>query len=130
MLPANTFKDQVAIVTGGGSGIGKVIAHTLGSMGAKIVIASRKQEVLDAAISEFKGKGIDACAFATDIRNPEQVDALLGSTLKQFGRADILINNAAGNFLVPAEDLTPNGFKTVVDIVLNGTFNCSRALGK
>jgi NAD(P)-dependent dehydrogenase (short-subunit alcohol dehydrogenase family) len=127
MLPTNSLADQVAIVTGGGTGIGKVIARALGSLGAKVVIASRKQPVLAEAAAELAKQGISAQAVPTDVRIPEQVDALVAQTLARFGRLDILVNNAAGNFIVAAEGLSPNGFRTVVDIVLNGTFNCSRA---
>jgi NAD(P)-dependent dehydrogenase (short-subunit alcohol dehydrogenase family) len=130
MLPAGTLKDKVAIVTGGGTGIGKVIASTLGSLGAKVVIASRKQQTLEAAVAALQGLGIAAHSIPTDVRVGEQVDALVAGTVAKFGRLDILINNAAGNFISPAEDLSPNGFRTVVDIVLNGTFLCSRAAGR
>ncbi len=130
MLPNDSFKDQVAIVTGGGTGIGKVIAATLGALGAKVVIASRKQPILAEAVAELATRGITAHAIATDIRAADQVDALVAGTLEKFGRLDVVVNNAAGNFIVAAEELSPNGFRTVVDIVLNGTFNCSRAAAR
>src|SRR5262249_37026230 len=130
MLPRDTFKDQVAIVTGVGTGIGKVIAKTLGNLGAKVVIASRKQPVLTPGVAERGSSGIPVQAVPTDSRVPEQVAALIEGTLETFGRLDVLINNAAGNFIVPAEQLSANGFRTVLDIVLNGTFNCSRAAAK
>jgi len=130
MLPSDLFKEQVAIVTGGGTGIGKVIAATLGVLGAKVVIASRKQPVLDEAVAELAARGVTAHAIATDVRIPDQVDALISRTVEKFGRLDVLINNAAGNFIVASEELSPNGFRTVVDIVLNGTFNCSRAAAR
>jgi NAD(P)-dependent dehydrogenase (short-subunit alcohol dehydrogenase family) len=130
MLPKDVFSGHVAIVTGGGTGIGKAISHSLGMLGAKVVIASRKQDVLDAAVAELSTHGVSAHAVATDVRVPEQVDALIESTVRKFGGLDILVNNAAGNFISPAEDLSPNGFRTVVDIVLNGTFLCSRAAAR
>src|SRR5712692_8569049 len=99
MLPKDTFRDQVAIVTGGGTGIGKAIARTLGSLGARVVIASRKEPVLLEAVSQLASDGITAHAIPTDIRLPEQVDALISRTLDKFGRLDVLINNAAGNFI-------------------------------
>jgi len=130
MLPAGTLKDKVAIITGGGTGIGKVIASTLGSLGAKVVIASRKKQTLESAVATLQALGIEAHSVPTDVRIAEQVDALVARTVARFGRLDILVNNAAGNFISPAEDLSPNGFRTVVDIVLNGTFLCSRAAGR
>jgi NAD(P)-dependent dehydrogenase (short-subunit alcohol dehydrogenase family) len=130
MLPPDALKDQVAIVTGGGTGIGKVIARTLGKLGAKVVLASRKRDVLDAAAAELAAAGITAHVLPTDIRDPAQVDALVDGTVKHFGRLDVLINNAAGNFVCAAEELSPNGFRTVVDIVLNGTFYCTRAAAR
>jgi len=130
MLPRDTFQEQVAVVTGGGTGIGKVIAHALGAAGAKVVIGSRKKDVLDKAVAELEAAGIAARAIAVDVRDPAQVDALLQGTLDAFGRLDVLINNAAGNFVCQAEELSPNGFRSVVDIVLNGTFLCSRAAAR
>jgi NAD(P)-dependent dehydrogenase (short-subunit alcohol dehydrogenase family) len=130
MFPRDTFQDQVAIVTGGGTGIGKVIARTLAMAGAKVVIASRKKEVLDQAVAGFTSEGLTVSAIPTDIRDPAQVDALVAGTLAAYGRVDVLVNNAAGNFVVQAEELSPNGFRSVVDIVLNGTFFCSRAAGR
>jgi NAD(P)-dependent dehydrogenase (short-subunit alcohol dehydrogenase family) len=130
MLPRDTFQGQVAIVTGGGTGIGKVIARTLAMAGAKVVIASRKKDVLDQAVAGFTAEGLTASAIPTDIRDPAQVDALVAGTLAAYGRLDVLVNNAAGNFVVQAEELSPNGFRSVVDIVLNGTFLCSRAAGR
>src|ERR1700694_1348677 len=130
MLPSNCLNEQVAIVTGGGNGIGQGIARTLGSLGAKVVIASRKQPVLAEAAVELTKEGIQAHVAPTDVRVPEQVDALVAATLEKFGRLDILVNNAAGNFVAAAEELSPNGFRTVVDIVLNGTFNCCRTVAR
>jgi NAD(P)-dependent dehydrogenase (short-subunit alcohol dehydrogenase family) len=130
MLPQDTLAGQVAIVTGGGTGIGKVIARTLGLLGAKVVIASRKADVLEAAARELAGQGVASKDVPTDVRQPDQVDRLIERTLEAFGRLDILVNNAAGNFVTPAEELSPNGFRSVVDIVLNGSFFCSRAAGR
>jgi NAD(P)-dependent dehydrogenase (short-subunit alcohol dehydrogenase family) len=130
MLSKDALSGQVAIVTGGGTGIGKVIARTLGSAGARVVIASRKADVLDAAAGELSAGGLSVRPAPTDVRQPDQVDRLIQGTLDAFGRLDLLVNNAAGNFISPAEELSPNGFRTVVDIVLNGTFFCSRAAAR
>jgi NAD(P)-dependent dehydrogenase (short-subunit alcohol dehydrogenase family) len=103
----------------------------LGLLGAKVVIASRKVAVLDAAVAELEKSGIVATRVIIDVRIPEQVDSLIEQTLKNFGHLDILISTTLrGNFTVPAEELTPNGFRAVVDIVLNGTFHCSRAAAR
>jgi len=130
MFEANLFKDQVAVITGGGTGIGLAIAKRLGSLGAKIVIASRNAENLEGGDASLREAGVDALIVQLDVRNPEQVDEMVVRTVKHFGSLDILINNAAGNFVCRAEDLTPNGWNSVIGIVLNGTFYCSRAVGQ
>src|SRR4051812_23925357 len=130
MFEAGLFKDQVAVITGGGTGIGLAIARRLGSLGARIAIASRKAEHLEAGCAALSEAGIDALAVQLDVRNPEQVDEMVVRTVKHFGGLDILVNNAAGNFICRAEDLSPNGWNAVIDIVLNGTFYCSRAFGQ
>jgi NAD(P)-dependent dehydrogenase (short-subunit alcohol dehydrogenase family) len=124
------LKDQVAIVTGGGTGIGLAIAKRLASLGARVVIASRSQEHLDAGAAALGGDGRHALTVAVDVRQPDAVDRLVDRTLEAFGRIDILINNAAGNFICRAEDLSPNGWNAVVAIVLNGSFYCARAVGR
>lgn len=128
MLPAGTFKDRVAIVTGGGTGIGKTIAGELARLGARVVVASRKQEHLDQAVRAIEAGGGRALAVPTDIRQPDQVDRMVEAARKAFGRIDLLINNAAGNFVVPSAALSVNGWNAVIGIVLNGTFYCTRAV--
>lgn len=130
MLPAGSFQDRVIIVTGGGTGLGKGMAVELARLGGKVVLASRKEDVIGAAVTDIRDQGGDAFGVVTDIRDPAQVDNLVARTLEHYGRVDGLINNAAGNFVVPAEDLSINGWNTVINIVLNGTFYCSRAVGK
>src|SRR5215831_7693158 len=130
MFAPNLFADQVAVVTGGGTGIGLAIARRLGSLGARIAIASRDAKHLEAGCAALSESGIDALVVQLDVRNPEQVDEMVVRTVKHFGSLDILINNAAGNFVCRAEDLTPNGWNSVIAIVLNGTFYCSRAVGQ
>lgn len=124
------FQGQVAIVTGGSTGLGKAIAETLGRQGASVVIASRNPENLAGAQSDLLAKGIKVITVQTDVRIPEQVDNLVEKTLHAYGRIDLLVNNAAGNFAVPSENLTVNGWNAVVGIVLNGTWFCSSAVGK
>jgi NAD(P)-dependent dehydrogenase (short-subunit alcohol dehydrogenase family) len=130
MFVPDLLKDQVAIVTGGGTGIGLAIARRLGELGAKIAIGSRNSANLESGTAELRHAGLDPLAIQIDVRNPEQVDEMVTRMVKHFGRIDILINNAAGNFISRAEDLSPNGWNAVVGIVLNGTFYCSRAVGR
>jgi len=130
MFEHNLLKDQVAVVTGGGTGIGLAIARRLGALGANVAIASRNAEHLEAGCAALRETGVDALAVQLDVRNPEQVDEMVVRTVKHFGSLDILVNNAAGNFICRAEDLSPNGWNTVIGIVLNGTFYCSRAVGQ
>jgi peroxisomal 2,4-dienoyl-CoA reductase len=121
------LKGRVALITGGATGIGKEIARTLGKHGAKIVITSRKQENLDAARQEFEKEGIKCLAMSSDVRNPEAVEKVIAATIKEFGGLNIVINCAAGMFPAPIEKLSYNGFKTVVDIDLLGTYNVTKA---
>ncbi len=130
MTDATALRDQVAIVTGGGTGIGLAIASRLGELGARIVIASRSSENLERGSAELRRAGLDPLAVQVDVRNPEQVDEMVVRTVRHFGRIDILVNNAAGNFICRSEDLSPNGWNAVIGIVLNGSFYCSRAVGR
>jgi NAD(P)-dependent dehydrogenase (short-subunit alcohol dehydrogenase family) len=130
MFEANLFKDQVAVITGGGTGIGLAIAKRLGALGARIAIASRNAEHLEQGCNALREIGIDPLAVQLDVRNPEQVDEMVLRTVKHFGGLDLLVNNAAGNFVCRAEELSPNGWNAVIGIVLNGTFYCSRAVGQ
>lgn len=129
MLPAKSLEGRVAIVTGGGTGIGFAIASEFARLGARLVLASRSAEHIEPAARELQALGFKALPVPTDVRIPEQVDHLMEETLRRFGSVDILVNNAAGNFICPAEKLSVNGWNAVVNIVLNGTFYCSRAAG-
>ncbi len=120
------LKGQVAIVTGGATGIGNEIAHTFGRHGAKICICSRKVENLETAAAELEAAGIECLWVQCDIRQPDQVQGVIDAVLERWHRLDILVNNAAGNFPAPISRISPNGFRTVVDIDLLGTYNCSR----
>jgi NAD(P)-dependent dehydrogenase (short-subunit alcohol dehydrogenase family) len=124
------LKGRVAVVTGGGTGIGLAVAQRLGALGARIVIGSRNSVNLESGSAALRHAGLDPLTVQVDVRNPEQVDELVERTIKHFGHIDILVNNAAGNFICRAEDLSPNGWNAVVGIVLNGTFYCSRAVGR
>lgn len=118
---------QVALVTGGATGIGKEICRVLGAHGARIAITSRKQEALDAAAAELGGEGIEVHVEACDVRDPEGVRRVVAGAIERYGRLDVVVNNAAGNFPAPISGISPNGFKAVVDIDLLGTFNVTTA---
>lgn len=125
MLPAGTFAGQTVLVTGGGTGLGKGMAAEFARLGAKLAIVSRKPEHLEAGVAAMRDIGAEAAAFACDIRDPDRITEVFNEIEEALGPVTVLINNAAGNFPVPAEQMSPNAWKTVVDIVLNGTFNCS-----
>jgi peroxisomal 2,4-dienoyl-CoA reductase len=126
---SDLFQDQVALITGGGTGIGRGITEALARHGARTVIVSRKAEHLEpAAAAITAATGRQCLAIPADVRKPDQVDAAVARALEVMGRLDILVNNAAGNFLCAAADLSPNGFGTVVDIDTKGTWNCCRAV--
>jgi NAD(P)-dependent dehydrogenase (short-subunit alcohol dehydrogenase family) len=130
MFIPTLLEEQVVIVTGGGTGIGLAIAKRLGALGARIAIGSRNAENLEKGTAELRHAGLDPLAVQVDVRNPEQVDEMVHRVVRHFGKIDILVNNAAGNFVCPAEDLSPNGWNAVIGIVLNGSFYCSRAVGR
>jgi len=129
MLAAKSLDGRVAIITGGGTGIGLAIAAEYARLGARLVLASRNPEHLEPAARELASSGAHVLTVLTDVRVPEQVEHLMEETARRFDSIDILVNNAAGNFICPAEKLSVNGWNSVVNIVLNGTFYCSRAAG-
>jgi len=125
------FKGRVAFVTGGGSGICKGITKELMLHGANAVIFARKKERLEAAAKELEEQTGRKCLAVTgDVRDAKSVEAAVDMALAKFGRIDILVNGAAGNFLAKAEKISPNGFKTVIDIDLVGTFITSQVVYK
>eukprot|EP01138_Halocafeteria_seosinensis_P014149 gb/GECG01014447.1/.p1 GENE.gb/GECG01014447.1/~~gb/GECG01014447.1/.p1 ORF type:complete len:449 (+),score=76.93 gb/GECG01014447.1/:1-1347(+) len=131
MLPKGTFDGQVALVTGGGTGLGKAMATMLSELGATVCISSRKREVIDATAKEITEKtGRRVIAIPADVRDADAVTAALDELEREAGLPDVVINNAAGNFISPSERLSPNAFRTIVDIVLNGTANVTLQTGK
>jgi NAD(P)-dependent dehydrogenase (short-subunit alcohol dehydrogenase family) len=126
MFQAGLLKDRVIVVTGGGSGLGAEMARRFAELGAHPVVIGRRKEKLDAVVAQIAAAGGSASGYSCDVRDAAQVAEVAAS----LPRVDGLVNNAAGNFLAPSEDLSPNGFRTVVEIVLNGTFHCTSAFGK
>lgn len=121
------LQGKVAFVTGGGTGITGGVARAFAEHGAKLAITSRKQENLDAMKARVEGFGGECFTVAADVRDYEAVERAIAATAEHYGKIDIVVNGAAGNFLCPAEELSANGFGTVVDIDTKGTFNVSRA---
>ncbi|MER2036346.1 2,4-dienoyl-CoA reductase [Mammaliicoccus vitulinus] len=124
------MKDKVIIVTGGSSGMGKAMAKRFAADGAKVVITGRSLERLKEAQKDIEQYEGQILCIDMDVRDPERVQFTVDETIRTFGKIDGLVNNAAGNFLCAAEDLSLNGWNSVIDIVLNGTFYCSQAVGK
>jgi len=118
---------QIGIVTGGGTGIGFGIAELLASLGMHVVLASRRAEHLDPAVQRIQAAGGLASAAVLDVRDAERVKAVFGGVVEAHGRLDLLVNNAAGNFYVPSESMSPNAWRSVIEIDLFGTFFCSQA---
>ncbi len=129
-LSAGTYDGSVVIVTGGGTGLGKAIATEFGRLGASVGILSRNEQHRAAGVVAVEEAGGRAMAAPCDIRDPDAIATAFDAVESELGPIDILVNNAAGNFPVPAEDMSPNAWRTVVDIVLNGTFLCSRDLAR
>ncbi len=129
-LRPGTFDGVAVFVTGGGTGLGKAIASEFVRLGAAVVVASRKDEHLAAAREGLSGLGGEVLAVRCDIREPDDIARAMDEATAAFGLPGVLVNNAAANFPVTAEDMSPNAWRTVVDITLNGTFFCAREFGR
>lgn len=129
MFTPDTLAGKTILVTGGGSGLGLAMARRFADVGANVAICGRTEAKLKSAVKEIDPSGGNARYYVVDVRDYDAVGKMVAAIATDFGGIDGLVNNAAGNFYCPSEDLTPNGFKTVVDIVLHGTFNCTKQVG-
>jgi len=129
-LPAGTYTGSTVFITGGGTGLGKAIATEFARLGANIVIASRKSDHLEAGEQAIKDVGAKVLTVSCDIREPDHIAAAFDAATNAFGMPNVLINNAAANFPVLADEMSPNAWRTVVDITLNGTFFCAREFAR
>jgi len=131
MLKDDALKGKTIIITGGGTGLGKSMGTYFLKLGANLLITSRKLDVLKQTAAEMESEmGGKVLAVACDVRKYDEVENVLHRAIETFGRVDILVNNAAGNFISPTERLSANAFSSIIDIVLKGSINCSLALGK
>lgn len=131
MLPEGTFTGKVALISGGGTGLGRAMALMLSRLGAEVCIISRRQHVLDEAAADISAvTGRRVLPLAADVRDPDAISAAVSTCCQQMATPTIVINNAAGNFISPTERLSPNAWRTVVDIVLNGTAMLTLDVGK
>jgi len=129
-LAPGLLAGKTAWITGGGTGIGRAMALRFAELGAQIAVSGRRPEPLKETVEEIRAAGGVAAWATCDVRDADAVDSALSRLLDELGRLDILVNNAAGNFLCPSEELSPNAFAAVVGIVLHGTFHCTRAAGR
>jgi NAD(P)-dependent dehydrogenase (short-subunit alcohol dehydrogenase family) len=131
MFEAGLMQDRVVVITGGGTGLGRSMAERLGALGAKLVLTARRGDVLAKAAGEIHAAtGAEVLPLPCDVRDPEAVEEMIAAGVDRFGRVDDLVNNAAGNFLARTETLSPNAFRAVTGIVLDGTFYCTTAFGR
>lgn len=131
MLKEGSLKDKVILITGGGTGLGKAMGKYFSELGAKLIITSRKLDVLQKTADEISSSTKnEVFPFACDVSDYKQVEDLLKASVEKFGKVDVLVNNAAGNFISPTERLSNKAFDIIINIVLKGTYNCTLAFGK
>ena len=127
---ADLLHGKTTIITGGGTGLGRSMALRMAGLGARVAILGRRPAPLDETVKAIRDAGGEAAAVPCDIRQPEAVTAAVDAVEKALGPVNQLVNNAAGNFLAASEDLSPNAFNSVVQIVLYGSFHCTREVGR
>ena len=120
------YAGKTVWITGGGSGLGRAMALAFAAEGAYVCVIGRRREPLDETANAIAAAGGNAFGIACDVRDAQRIEETVAQIVERTGRLDVLVNNAAGNFVTPSERLSPNGFKSVVDIVLNGSFHCTR----
>ena len=131
MLRDNALQGKTIVVTGGGTGLGRAMTTYFLQLGAHVTITSRKLDVLEKTAAELRAQtGGRVLAVPCDVRKYDEVEAMLAKTVAEFGGVDVLLNNAAGNFISPTERLSHKAFDVIVDIVLKGSYNCTLAFGK
>jgi NAD(P)-dependent dehydrogenase (short-subunit alcohol dehydrogenase family) len=130
MFAPDLLADRIVLVTGGGSGLGLSMAKRFAELGARVAITGRNEERLKTAAAEIDPTGERVFSHPSDVREFEQVEALVEATTETLGPIDVLVNNAAGNFLAPTEDLSPRAFDAVVRTVLHGSFHATLAVGR
>lgn len=130
MLAAGSFEDCTVLITGAGSGIGRGFALRAAALGARVAVAGRREHLLQETVQAIETAGGQAFACPVDIRKPDAVESAIDAVVQRTGSIDVLVNNAAGNFLVRAEDLSANGWNAVINVVLNGTAYCTLAAGR
>ncbi|MBX6394318.1 MAG: SDR family oxidoreductase [Alicyclobacillaceae bacterium] len=130
MFVSDLLKDKVILITGGGTGLGRAMGERFLELGAKLAITSRREEVLKQAAEEMGQGGKEVFYTTCDVRDPEQVAAMVDRVFAHYGKIDVLVNNAAGNFISPTERLSPRAIDAVLKIVLHGTFYCTVEVGK
>lgn len=130
MFDSTLLKDKVILITGGGTGLGRAMGEKFLTLGAKLAITSRREEVLAKAAAEMSSEGKEVFYKSCDVRDPLQIAEMVAAVEQHYGRIDVLINNAAGNFASPTENLSPRAVDAVLDIVLHGTFYTTLEVGK
>jgi NAD(P)-dependent dehydrogenase (short-subunit alcohol dehydrogenase family) len=130
MFQPDLLAGRTAVITGGGTGLGRAMALRFAELGAKLFLAARREEPLRQTAEDIRGRGGAAAWFTCDVRDFAAVEKMVQAAHDEFGRVDVLVNNAAGNFVCPTERLSPNAFAAVVGIVLHGSFHCTLALGR